>query len=151
MRNILVAIDLSPASEQVIARARELAAGGPARFWLLYIADPDPDFVGLDVGPDSVRDQVAAEFREEHRAIQAFADELRDAGLDATALMVRGATVPTLLDEADKLAADVIVLGTHGRGALARVVMGSVSTGTIAKARVPVLVVPTRPRDESDD
>ena len=145
MKTILVSVDFSDATEVVLERARELARQGDSHVWLLHVADPDPDFVGFDVGPESVRGQVAAELREEHRAIQAHAKKLRDAGFEATALLVRGATVPTILSEAEKLGADVLVVGTHGRGALARAVLGSVSTGLIAKAHVPVLVVPTHP------
>lgn len=149
MKTILVAVDLSDASEAVLRRARELAQRDGARVYLLHVADPDPDFVGFDAGPDSVRDQVATELREEHRTVQAHADALRAEGLDATALLVRGATVATILHEADKLGAEVLVVGTHGRGAIARALMGSVSTGLIAKSDVPVLVVPTRPAGEA--
>ncbi|MEW5940915.1 MAG: universal stress protein [Chloroflexota bacterium] len=69
---------------------------------------------------------------------------MRKAGLDATALVVQGATVETILNEASKLEADMIVVGSHGHGALYQLLVGSVCEGVLRKAACPVLVVPTR-------
>jgi nucleotide-binding universal stress UspA family protein len=57
---------------------------------------------------------------------------------------VSGPTVQTILEQAEKLDADVIVMGSHGRGKLFDLVVGSVSAGVIRKSPVPVLVVPAR-------
>jgi len=59
-----------------------------------------------------------------------------------TALLVQGPTTETILGEAEKLAADLIVVGSHGHGALARAIVGSTSRSLLGKAKVPVLVVP---------
>ena len=53
-----------------------------------------------------------------------------------------GATVQAILDEAKSLPADLIVLGTHGRGGLDRMVLGSVAEKVLRKATAPVLTVP---------
>jgi nucleotide-binding universal stress UspA family protein len=58
--------------------------------------------------------------------------------------MIQGPTIQTILEQAEKREAEVIVVGSHGRGKLFDVVVGSVSAGVIRKAKVPVLVVPTR-------
>jgi nucleotide-binding universal stress UspA family protein len=52
--------------------------------------------------------------------------------------------VQTILEQAEKLDADVIVMGSHGRGKLFDLVVGSVSAGVMRKSPVPVLVVPAR-------
>lgn len=141
---ILVAIDLSDASERVMAAAQRVAEATGAAVTVLHCAEPDPDFIGYEAGPDVVRDQVAEEFRREHRAVQAHADALRSAGIEATGLLVQGPTVDTTLAEARKLGAELIVVGSHGRGALYDVLVGSYSQGILRKSPVPVLVVPTR-------
>ena len=86
--NILVAVDLSPASSRVVEAAGRVAKLTGAKVYLLHAAEPEPDFVGYDAGPEVVRTQVAHELRREHRDVQALAEELRNDGLDATALLV---------------------------------------------------------------
>ena len=142
--NILVAVDLSPASQIVVEAAGRVAKLTGAKIYVIHAAEPEPDFVGYDAGPEIVRTQVANELRQEHRDVQALAQKLRDDGLDATALLVRGPTVETMLKEADSLEAELIVLGTHGHGAVYDVLIGSYSAGIIRKSKLPVLVVPVR-------
>ncbi|MFW6089501.1 MAG: universal stress protein [Gemmatimonadota bacterium] len=141
--SLLVAVDFSVVTERQVAGVERLAAPGRV-IHVLHVAEPDPDFVGFEGGPDAVRDQIAAEFRQEHRQVQALAARLRDAGFEATGRLVQGPTVETILEQAEKLGTDAIVVGSHGRSALFDLVVGSVSAGVIRQARVPVLVVPSR-------
>jgi len=152
MQNIVVAVDFSDQSERVIQVARDLASAHSARVWLIHAAEPDPDFVGYEAGPQSVRDSVAREFRKEHRELQQIAEGLRADGIDATALLVQGPTIRTILDEAERLGADHIVVGSHGRGAISRVLLGSVSEGVVHKAPCTVTVVrPTTTKGDSSE
>jgi len=141
MQNILVAVDFADETERVVEAARELASAFSAKLWLVHAAAPDPDFVGYRAGPQSVRDSVASELRDEHRRLQQLAEGLRAAGIDTTALLVQGPTVQTLLAEAKRLEADHIVIGSHGHGAIYRTVLGSVSEGVLHKAACSVAVV----------
>jgi len=141
---ILVAVDLSPASEKVVAAAGRVAKLTGAKVYVLHAAEPEPDFVGYDAGPETVRTQVAGEMRREHREVQALADTLRGDGVEATALLIQGPTVETTLKEADRLEAELIVVGSHGHGAVYDVLIGSYSAGIIRQSKLPVLVVPTR-------
>jgi nucleotide-binding universal stress UspA family protein len=142
--NILVAVDLSAASEKVVKAAGEVARLTGAKVFILHVAEPEPDFVGYDAGPEIVRTQVAEELRREHRGVQALAKQLREKDLDATALLIRGPTVETTLKEADNLEAELIVVGTHGHGAVYDALIGSYSAGIIRRSKLPVLVVPIR-------
>lgn len=142
MKNILAAIDFSTVTADVVEQAARLAQGFGAALWLVHVAPPDPDFVGYDAGPPNVRDQVAHEMRDTHRRVQDEADRLRGKSIDATALQVQGPTAETILREAERLRADVIVLGSHGHGALHRALLGSISEGVLHRANCPVLIVP---------
>lgn len=142
--NVLVPIDFSRVSERQLEVVARMAKGMKRRVYLLHVAEPEPDFVGFEPGPDVVRDQVADEYHREHRRLQALAEELREEGIDATALLVRGSIVETVLEKADELDASMIVVGSHGHGATYDLVVGSASAGVIRKAKVPVLVVPAR-------
>ena len=154
MKNIVAAIDFSERTEAVLQLASLQAKAFDAHLWLLHAAAPEPGFVGYDAGPQSVRDNVAKHIRERHREIQELADSVRDQGLEATALLVRGSTVKALLSEAERLEADLIVLGSHGHGLMHRVLLGSVSQEVLQKSRIPVLLIPHKapaPGDAQDD
>ncbi len=144
MKRILAAIDFSEASPRVVGTAAELAEKFDADLWLVHVAAGEPEFVGYDVGPESVREKRARELRAEHRELQQFASDLRDRGLRAHALLVEGPTVDTLLAEARRRDAELVVIGSHGRGMLLRAVLGSVSEGLVRRAPCPVLVIPAR-------
>lgn len=144
MKNVLAAVDFSEISQKVLESAATFTKGSQGHLWLIHVAPPDPDFAGYEAGPRVVRDQVAKHLRDEHRRLQAMAEEQRGHGIDTTALLVQGPTVETILKEAEKLEAEMIVVGSHGRGALLRALLGSTSQGIIQKTEVPVLIVPAR-------
>jgi nucleotide-binding universal stress UspA family protein len=91
---------------------------------------------------------VAKELRKEHRSLQEYAERLREAGVDAKARLVRGPTVESLLAMAEKQGADLIVVGSHGRGMVAELLLGSVSQGLIRDGRWPVTVVPVSNKED---
>jgi nucleotide-binding universal stress UspA family protein len=139
----MACIDLSATSDDVLACARRLTQ--PAgRLVLLHVAAPDPEFVGYDVGPASVREEVAGELRTEHRRVQALAAALDDSGLTVTPLTVQGVVVDRILEHAARLAVDLIVVASKGRSAVAELFAGSTVHGLLRAATVPVVVVPVR-------
>jgi nucleotide-binding universal stress UspA family protein len=141
---ILVAIDFADATERLLQVAGNTAKSTGSSVYLVHVAEPNPSFVGYEAGPDVVRDQVAHEFREQHRALQAHAERMRSGGLDASALLVQGPTAKTLLSEAERLGIDLIVMGTHGRTAIMDILVGSVSHAVLRNTTIPVLLVPVR-------
>lgn len=141
---ILAAIDFSPVTERLVEMSLRLARTSDIEITLLHVAAPDPDFVGFDSGPEEVRDQVATEHRKEHHQIQALAERLRSADIDATGLLVQGGTVEAILKHAEKYEADIIMAGSHGHGAVYDLLVGSVSEGLVRGSNRPVLLVPAR-------
>jgi nucleotide-binding universal stress UspA family protein len=120
--NILVAVDLSEATPRVMQVTERVARQSEGKVRLLHVAEAEPDFMGYDAGPEVVRDQVAKEFRDEHKSIQAYAEQLREAGLDASARLIQGPIVETVFN----------------------VLIGSISRGILKDTDIPVLVVPIR-------
>lgn len=144
--NILVCIDFSDSTEKVVSNSEKLAKGVSAKLWILHVAEPEPDFVGYDPGPQYIRDSLAEQFHQEHRLAQEIAKKMREKGLEATALLIQGSTAEVILETAEKIEADIIVIGTHGKGAVYHLLVGSVSEAVIHKAECPIFVVPTRER-----
>ena len=141
---LLAAIDLSSSTQAIVDQVIDLAVSLPASVWVLHVADPEPDFVGYDVGPQSERDAMAEKYHHEHAELQAIAEGMRNTGLQTTALLVQGPTAETILQEAVKLEVDIIIVGSHGHGAVYQALVGSVSEAVLRNCVVPVLVVPVR-------
>ncbi|MBA3894019.1 MAG: universal stress protein [Gemmatimonadales bacterium] len=143
--NILAALDFSGFTEPILRAVDRIAAASPgSRVWLLHVAEPDPSFVGYDAGPPVVRDQVAAEYRREHQQLQDCVARVRGRGREASALLVQGAIADTILAEAARLDVQVIVMGSHGYGTIAELIVGGVSKVVLRKAGCPVLVIPPK-------
>jgi nucleotide-binding universal stress UspA family protein len=66
------------------------------------------------------------------------------ASVPATVTLREGTPIHEILDMAERLPADLVVLGTHGRGALERSVIGSVAEAVLGRARCPVVTVPAQ-------
>ncbi|NOR45926.1 MAG: universal stress protein [Candidatus Delongbacteria bacterium] len=144
MKNILAPIDFSDVSEKVIFEAAELAKVFSCKLWLLHVAAPEPDFVGYTIGPKEERDWRALTLHNEHKYIQEKALFLEKEGIQVTPLLVQGVTVDTILKKIDKFDIDMVVMGTHGHGALYSLVAGSVSNGVVQESKVPVMLVPSK-------
>ena len=144
---LLVAVDLSESTQTIVEKVEEINKECPAKVWILHNAEPEPDILEFRVDPLGARENLAKKFHNEHCQIQEIANRLRKAGLDATALLVHGATVEAILKEASDLDVDMIVVGTHGRGAMYQLLVGSISEGILHNSRCPVLVVPTHKRN----
>ncbi|MBK9176653.1 MAG: universal stress protein [Flavobacteriales bacterium] len=142
MKNILAAIDFSPVTAKVLANAKSMASAYGAKLWIIHVADPEPDFIGFKTGPQYVRDHLAEQLRKEHVDLQDMASTCKQEGIDAEGLLVQGPTAETIVHEADRLKAEVVLVGSHGRSALFKAFVGSVSEQVIGECRVPVLVIP---------
>lgn len=143
MKNILTPLDLKAETGTVMEHATELARVMDAKLWVLHVAAPNPDFVGYEAGPQYIRDVRADTLREERAELHRITSLISAKGMDAQPLLVMGPTVETILAEAGRLKADIIVMGTHGRRGLAKAFMGSTCDDVLRANRFPVLVVPT--------
>ncbi len=140
--NILAALDLATTTPAVLQQARTLAKGLHASVWLVHVAAPNPDFVGYETGPDTVRDAIAHQLRVQRAQLEEAAEDLRQDGLEVTALLVQGPTAETILREADKVDAGIIVMGTRAHGKLHEWLVGSTSKGVLNQSSRPVLLIP---------
>lgn len=144
MERFLVPLDLSSISTTVVDHAIRMARPTGASLRLLHVAAPDPELVGFKVGPQYVRDDLAEHLRRDHAALQEFAARCSEQGVTSDARMIQGPTAASILEEAERYAADLIIMGSHGRGGLAKLLIGSVAEQIIADSRRPVLVIPVR-------
>lgn len=78
MNTILVPVDFSEVTGAVLKNAEKMARAFEAKIYLLHIEAPDPDFVGYEVGPDSVRDSVAKGIKSDMHEIHVLRDSMRE-------------------------------------------------------------------------
>ena len=150
IERILVCVDFSEVTDAVVDQAKAIAALAGAEARVLHVAAPNPDFVGFEAGPKTVRNQVAHTLRDEHRTLEGIARRLAEANVRAAPLMVQGPTAATILEQIHRFRADLVVLGSHGHSALYHVLAGGVAEEVLRKSPVPVLVVPSRPKSSKD-
>ena len=144
--NILVAIDLSSASQKILAEAKILALALHAKACLLHVIEGEPDF--LDDEPDLINssDQGQQEFPQEHKDLQKEVDGLRQSGIETKGLLSQGTVVDVILQKSKQLEIDIIIVGTHGHGGVHHMIFGSVSEGVLRNTSCPVFVIPTLDR-----
>ncbi len=141
-RHILVPTDGSKMASQAAAQAMALAAEMNAEVTLLAVAEP---FRMLAIDSDEYRNQQ----REHERTVASTCETMllrqklraSDKGVLCKTLVIKGNDIArTIVDTADSLDCDLIAMATHGRSGLSSLLMGSVATGVIARAHIPVLV-----------
>jgi nucleotide-binding universal stress UspA family protein len=142
--NILLAVDLSDATDKVVEAARGVADLTGATIHVFHVVEAGPDYFSGINGIELTQDRIATDFPLEHSRVKTIVDKLVDDGFDASMCLRCGQAVKLALQEADRLEAGLIVVGSHGHGAVFSVLIGSFSTGIIRKSVIPVLVVPIR-------
>lgn len=142
MKNILVAIDIGDMEELLVQKAIELAERFHAKIWLVHASAPDPEFVSFEAGPQSVRDTRAETLHKENKIIELLTDKIKSAGLETTGLLIKGPTVEVILQESEKLSADLLIIGHKKHGFIEKIIKGSVSGGVLQSSKIPVITVP---------
>src|ERR1051326_5370975 len=155
IHNVLIALDGSPLAEQILRPAAELAHLMGAECTLVRVMPPlvrgqmDP----VDVTLSHLDEELLRKLTELHDAerttartyLESKAAQLRADGLAVQSrLLVHDQPAPALLDEANRIHADLIAVATHGRNAIARMFLGGVADKVVRGAHCPVLIF--RPR-----
>lgn len=139
---ILAAVDRSVFSDPVVDLTIAVGAAPGTRVLLVNVAPREPDVLGQQLKRKVITDPVPEELRDRRELLDRLADRFGQAGIACETLMVRGDPGPTIVREAGRWKANLVVVGSHGRGMLYRKFMGSVSEAVVAARRYPVLVVP---------
>jgi nucleotide-binding universal stress UspA family protein len=146
-KNILVAIDGSPTSNRGLKQAIGLAAEQGSTLHVLHVVDDSGFITGYEGGyiTQDYVDRVSEAVREGGRKVLENASRMagkQNVTVRPVLAEAKGEDVAHLiLAFARKLRADLIVLGTHGRRGLRRLVMGSDAEAVVREATVPVLLV----------
>lgn len=142
-QHLLVAIDESPISYAAVEQAARLAQDLKAQITLMSVIAVDP-FVGVDfykVAPAITDYFLQAENTAQNRLDEIKASLERDA-LQVDIKLIRGVTPSEgILHVADEIGADLIMMGSHGRTGLQKLMLGSVAQNVLTQSPIPVLIV----------
>ncbi len=172
IKTILFATDLGPYTPLALVYVESLARHFDAKISLVHAVPPLSEFTDAVVKSycsdavkrellragnvkgiiESVRDEVFEMIASNHLIEDTLLNRLGDI------VIVPGKAAPIILSEAERLQADLIIVGSHGPDAIDERVLGSVSSKVLQLAKVPVFLVPMldsrallmRPRDDDD-
>ena len=146
MKTILVAVDFSDVTDAVVKAAEAQALASHAVVNIVHVSLSEPNYVGYGATPVYNVDVVEKKVENETKKLESIATGLREKGIEARSELLEGPISDTLMTEFDKGDYDMIIMGSHGHGALFNLVVGSVTNALLHHAKVPVLVVPSSPK-----
>lgn len=133
---VLVPTDGSPGMERVVTHAASLAELHGATLELVYVVNSS---AVANLPMESSWEGVAEMLREEgENALEAAAEF---AGVETERTMLEGNPAREIVEHAKRSDADLVCMGTHGRGGLNRLLLGSVAERVVRASEVPVLTV----------
>lgn len=143
VRKVLVPLDGSELSMQVLPGVEEFAKAMGASLVLFHAVAPIVAYPGFEGAPSATVGTVVEEMQEQARQVlERAAQEVRSRGLEATMVVTLDTPVDGILRAAEDTNVDLIAIGTHGRGGLGRAVLGSVADGVVRRsADRPCLVL----------
>ena len=141
LTQILCATDFSEVSIKAEAHAIALAKHYKARLSLLHVDPPMPILSPYGEIPVDIR-LFEDQRQQAERDLGAARDRARAAGVAVDTAVLGGYPAREILAVADEHAVDLIVIGSHGRGGVEHLLLGSVAEKVLRKAPCPVLVVP---------
>lgn len=145
MKIIVVAVDFSNATPGVLEQAKLQARSQGARLHLIHVIEPEPSYAAYGFTPSEVPALQAYQGEAKRRATEKLQQLAREASVglpDATAQIAEGSPLRCIAECVGLQQPELLILGSHGHGAIASLLLGSVAEGMVRRALVPTLVVP---------
>lgn len=145
---ILAPVDFSKVTDRVVDEAATLARILHGRVVLVHVTEPTTgvvDFAAIVVAVAQVNEAAVKQAAERLRQI---GQRLEQQGVEASSVQATGTPVSEILQQAARLSADYIVIGSHGHTALYDLLVGGTAHGVLKRATCPVVIVPPPPEAE---
>lgn len=140
IKKIICALDLSQHSTLVAEYAVMMAKAFDAEILAVYAAPALTQYVGFHVPPSSIENFVGEIVAGAEKTMQDFVEE-HFKGVKATGKVVNGYAAEEVLSLVESSGADLLIMGTHGRKGIDRILFGSVAEKVVKSSKVPVMTV----------
>jgi nucleotide-binding universal stress UspA family protein len=143
-KKILVPVDGSPTANKGLAEAVKLAKGQKATLVVLHVVDENVVTQSALGGGYFIEGLLEGLLENGKKVLAKAVADAKKQGIKVQPVLIEDigmAVSEVIVAQAKKLKADVIVLGTHGRRGVSRLLMGSDAEGVVRAATVPVLLV----------
>ncbi len=147
---LLVPVDLSSFSAPLLHTAKDMAAAFQASIDLLHVVEPLPFPVPL-VGAVTIRDLVSDPTEQIENRLDDLQKRVDGGGVTVRTHAREGHAATTILDAANELDADMIIIASHGLSGLERILLGSVTARVVRRAECPVFVARVEPEEAKDE
>jgi len=144
---LLVPVDFSDCTRGLVDRAADLAARLGVGVTLLHAVEPPAGLIGATLPGGSAAAQLSVE---SDNQLRYYLARIRAKGVDATGITREGAPEKVILESAESMEAEMIMMGTHGRRGVNRMMLGSIAEYVLRRAEVPVLTLRTQHRPECE-
>lgn len=157
MKKILIALDYDPTAQTVAETGHKLAKAMKAHTILLHVISDATYYSSLNYSPimgfggfssiDTIQTETAEELK---KVAQNYLDKSKQhLGDEKIQIVVRsGDFGETILKTATDLNVDIIVMGTHSRRGLKKILVGSVAENVLHHSLIPLFIIPTRDLEE---
>jgi nucleotide-binding universal stress UspA family protein len=157
MKKVLIALDYNPSAQRIAETGYGLAKAMNARTVLLHVISDPTYYSSLNYSPimgfdgfnsiDTIQPDTAEQLKKvAHNFLNKSREYLGDEKIET--VVSKGEFGDTILETATKLNADIIVMGTHSRSGLEKILVGSVAENVLHHSSIPLFIVPTRSHKE---
>jgi nucleotide-binding universal stress UspA family protein len=155
MKKILIALDYNPSAEKVAETGHDVAKALKAETILLHVISDSTYYSSVNFSPimgfQSFSNVVETDTTEGLiKTAQSYLNKAKQHLNDAKikTIVKSGVFGETILDTAEELNVDMIVMGTHSRRGLEKIFVGSVAENVLHHSLIPLLIIPTKALDE---
>ncbi len=144
IHTILCPVDFSDASRKAVQYAKEFASSMGSFVHLLNVVEPRPMAVDITLNYVPLEEDFEQAAEED---LQIIVQEFQLAGLKVESSIEIGNPSDVILDKSQDLDVNLLIMGSHGKKGLSRLIMGSVAETVVRKANCPVLIVKAEERE----
>ena len=146
VKTILTPVDFSEVSDAVVAEAAALARAMAGRVVLFTAIQPP--VITNEYAPlmENLTEITAAGEKAASKRLAKMQEQLEGESVSVEVVQMNGAPVPLITEQAKKLGADFIVMGSHGHTAFYDLLVGSTTHGVLRRTTYPVVIVPSPKR-----
>jgi nucleotide-binding universal stress UspA family protein len=144
IKSILCPLDFSDASRNALRYASEFAKSMGSKILLLNIVEPRPMAADMTLNYIPLEEDLEKAARED---LEPIVEELKGKGIEVQADVMIGTPAEVILQQAADFDASLLIMGSHGKTGLSRLLMGSVAEAVVRKAGIPVLIVKAQEKE----